>query len=150
MLSSAPICSHTFGMVLGMNGNRRPEHIRMLSSRLYSTAASLGIFSSLFARTHGAVSSIYLFARETTLNISSSALESCASSMSFETGSTSAAAIVRSSSSMGSAFFSSGRVPPKYLSAIATVLETRLPRSFARSVLIRPIIISLEKLQSEP
>ena len=37
----------------------------------------LGIFSSLFARTHGAVSSIYLFARETTLKISAKAWFSC-------------------------------------------------------------------------
>ena len=61
-----------------------------------------------------------------------------------------AVAMEISSSSIGSDFLSAGRVPPKYFSTIATVLETRLPRSFARSELILFIIISLENELSAP
>ena len=44
----------------------------------------------------------------------------------------------------------SGSVPPKYLPTMAVVRLTRLPRSLARSVLMRPMRASLEKLPSVP
>ena len=43
-----------------------------------------------------------------------------------------------------------GREPPKYLFTMAVVRLTRLPRSLARSVLMRPMRASLEKLPSLP
>ena len=53
-------------------------------------------------------------------------------------------------SSSGPAAWFSGKVPPKYLSAMAVVRDSRLPRSLARSILMRLISSSLEKLPSEP
>ena len=44
----------------------------------------------------------------------------------------------------------SGRRSPKYLPTMAVVRLTRLPRSLARSVLMRPMRASLEKLPSVP
>ena len=43
-----------------------------------------------------------------------------------------------------------GSFPPKYLPTMAVVRLTRLPRSLARSVLMRPMRASLEKLPSVP
>ena len=43
-----------------------------------------------------------------------------------------------------------GTLPPKYFSTMAVVRLTRLPRSFARSVLMVLMSSSLEKLPSEP
>ena len=48
----------------------------------------------------------------------------------------SATAEVASSASKEPGFCSLGSVPPKYLSTIEVVLETKFPRSFARSKLI--------------
>ena len=45
---------------------------------------------------------------------------------------------------------SAGRASPKYFSAMATERETRLPRSLARSALMRVIRLSFENRPSEP
>ena len=71
--SSAPICAKAFLQLSGMNGTSRQVQIRRLSRRLYITLARRARFDSSLARVQGAFSSIYLFAREMTLNISSSA-----------------------------------------------------------------------------
>ena len=55
-----------------------------------------------------------------------------------------------SSSSAPSLSRAVGRVPPKYLTTMDTVRETRLPMSFARSALMVLMSSSLEKLPSEP
>ena len=56
---------------------------RMASSRSYITAARRGLFSSFFARIQGAVSSMYLLARLTTLNTSAKAFWKAKASISF-------------------------------------------------------------------
>jgi len=53
------------------------ETILILSARLYKTAASLALFSSLFASAHGIVSSIYLLVLEMAFQISVSAVLNC-------------------------------------------------------------------------
>ena len=93
---------------------------------------------------------MYLLALEITLNISASALLSWVSSINLAIFSLKDVAILISSSSTGALSLSVGSVPPKYFSTIATVLETRFPRSFARSELILLIIISLENELSAP
>ena len=70
--------------------------------------------------------------------------------MNSSTFATSPLASAISSASKSPASLSAGSVPPKYLSTIATVLETRLPRPFARSEFILFIIISFENELSAP
>ena len=57
----------------GMNGVNSWVQIRSASSRLYMTVARRSLLASSLASTQGAVSSIYLFAREMTLKTSSRA-----------------------------------------------------------------------------
>ena len=103
------------------------------------------------ARTQGAFSSIYLLAREITLNTSERAFWKAYFSMASSYLSRREAAIARSSASFSlSSAWSAGSLSPQYFWAMATVRETRLPRSFARSTLMVEIRDSLEKLPSEP
>ena len=69
----APICVKAFVQLSGMNGSRSVTVMRSVSSRLYSTVARRARLLSSLASTQGAVSSIYLLAREMTLNTSMSA-----------------------------------------------------------------------------
>ncbi len=124
--------------------------MRRDSSILYSTAARRPFLLSSLQRIQGAVSSIYLLVRETSFIVSVMAFWNwkasiCASTLCFRT-----LAIWISSTSMGSVVCSAGSLPSKYFRAMVTVRETRLPRSLARSVLIRLISSSLVKLPSEP
>ena len=48
-----------------------------------------------------------------------------------------AAAIALRSASKAVSVLSAGSLPPKYFSIMPTVLETRLPKSFAKSELMR-------------
>ena len=59
----APICAKIFSQEAGMNGVSRMVQMRMVSRRLYITLARRARLASSLASTHGAVSSIYLFAR---------------------------------------------------------------------------------------
>ena len=63
-------CAAIFCAVSGKYGSNRPAPIEMLSTRLYSTVASLSFFASSFANTHGSVSSIYLLQRLNSAKIS--------------------------------------------------------------------------------
>ena len=71
--AAAPICVKAFAQLSGMKGSRSVTVMRSVSSRLYSTVARRARLLSSLARTQGAVSSIYLLAREMTLNTSMSA-----------------------------------------------------------------------------
>ena len=151
MLSAVrPSCCAILGVVLGKNGVSSTAATRSTSHRLYSTAARRGRLASSFASTQGAVSSMYLLARWMTLKISASAFGTCRTSMHAVTFAGRASTMAASSSSSGSALRWAGRVPPKYFSIIATLRESRLPRSLARSALIRLISASLEKIPSLP
>ena len=55
-----------------------------------------------------------------------------------------------SSSSISALFEGAGIIPSKYFSTIATVLETKFPKSLAKSEFIFLINISLLKDPSEP
>ena len=142
--SEAPICSKALGIIVGINGSSSAAHILMVSKRLYKTVASLADFAGSFANIQGAVSSIYLLARDTTVIISVRAKESLVSSIYFSTAGASFSAIALRFASNSPSSRSVGNVPSKYFTAIATVLETRLPKSLARSEFMRFIIISLE------
>ena len=69
----APIWAKAFSQLDGMKGTSRLVQMRRLSSRLYMTEARRARLVSSLARVQGAVSSIYLLAREMTRNTSSSA-----------------------------------------------------------------------------
>ena len=125
--SSAPIWAKARSQLSGMKGVSRQVQMRRVSSRLYMTEASLARFDSSLARTQGAFSSIYLLAREMTLNISSSAAWVWKVSMSFSYLPRSSEAMPTSSASASAGSRSAGRVPSKYLRTIATVRERRLP-----------------------
>ena len=71
--SEAPMRRRISALVSGMNGCSRPPQMRMVSSRLYMTQARRGRLLSSRARIQGAVSSIYLLAREMTAKTSLSA-----------------------------------------------------------------------------
>ena len=124
--------------------------MRRHSSRLYRTLARRAFLLSSLASCQGAVSSMYLFARWMSLKTSSSARWSWNLSICCSYLSRLVRASSLSSSSRASASRSVGRVPPKYFSTIAVVRETRLPKSFARSVFMVEMSSSLEKLPSEP
>ena len=136
--------------VSGMKGVSSTDTMRSDSHRLYSTAARRGRFASSFASTHGAVSSIYLLARWMPLKISASACGSCRLSMHFVTAAGMAFTSCASSPSNSPAWRASGSVPPKYFSTMATVRDKRLPRSFAKSELMRAISASFENTPSLP
>ena len=72
--SSAPIWANSLVMLSGMKGVSSTPQMRVVSSRLYMTVASRAPLASMsLASAQGAVSSIYLLARATTLNTSASA-----------------------------------------------------------------------------
>ena len=126
--------------------------MRMDSSRLYITRARRGpLASRSLASTQGLFSSIYLLARPMTAKTSIRAFWKAYFSIWASYFSRRPAPRAASSSSRGSAVWAAGSLPPgKYLPTMDTVRETRLPRSLARSVLMRVIRASLEKLPSEP
>ncbi|MPM24294.1 hypothetical protein SDC9_70775 [bioreactor metagenome] len=124
--------------------------MRRHSSRLYITWASRAVSASSRASTQGAVSSIYLLALEMTLNTSMSAFWKAYFSICSSKRARRPEASATSSPSMESACRAVGSLPPKYLPTMAVVRERRLPRSLARSALIRAMSSSLEKLPSEP
>ena len=112
--------------------------MRRLSARLYMTVASLSFFASSFASIHGAVTSMYLLQAPMRAHMDSSASGALNSVMYRSTfsGRPSARAIMGSSSS-GTGRAGAGTTPPKYLSIMLIVRESRLPRSFARSEFMR-------------
>ena len=148
---SAPIWAKIFPQVSGMKGVSRMAQMRTASSRLYSTRASRGLSSWVLASTQGAFSSIYLLAREITSKISTRAVWKVYSSMSpWYFSFRPPARAISSASFSSSARWSAGRVPPKYFTAMAVVRLTKLPKSLARSMLMRLMRLSLEKLPSLP
>ncbi len=128
----------------------RTETNLIHSPRQYITVAKRGLSSLFFARAHGAVSSIYLLARPISFQISARALLNCSSFMSFSTLAGVASAISISSLSIAANSDGHGITPLKYLSIIAKVLFTRLPRSLTRSEFIRFKSASFEKTPSAP
>ena len=118
-------------------GFNKIAQMRTVSARLYKTEPRRSRLFSSFARIQGAVSSIYLFARDTTAKISESASGALSFSIAPFTFRNAPSAAETSSPSTPSALPRSGKTPPKYCPIIAAVRETRFPRSFARSELIR-------------
>ena len=102
------------------------------------------------ASTQGAVSSIYLLARCTTSKMAMRAVGTSSASMAASTLAGSSLIRPSSSPSTGSATGVLVTVPPKYFSHMATVRDSRLPRSLARSVLMRLMSASLVKAPSLP
>ena len=132
--NQSPSCFLILPEVVCMNGSMSTETIRMASARLWRTLSSLGLSFSSLASTHGMVSSMYLLALLTTVQMSSSAMLKANLSMLASTFEAAPIAMAFRSSSSGSvASVSAGTVPPLYFSIMETVRETRLPRSFARS-----------------
>ena len=125
--AGTPSWSAALTVLSGMKGVSSWVQMRRASSRLYMTVARRARLASSLASSQGAVSSIYLFARETTLKTSSSAawvLEGvhqlfvlCAQPPAMEFSSQSAPSVSRSV----------GRAPSKYFITIATVRLSRLP-----------------------
>ena len=105
---------------------------------------------SSFASTQGAVSSIYLLVRETNFQRSVRAVENCMASMLASTRDFVSEASSARLSSKSPAACASGSFPPKYLPTMEEVLESRFPRSFARSEFMRLISASLVKTPSAP
>ena len=71
---SKPNCSKIFPGVSVMTGCNKIATIRKLSAKWIMTLSNSLRFSSSLANTQGAVSSIYLFARETSVQISAMAV----------------------------------------------------------------------------
>ena len=125
--AGTPICSKAFSQLSGMKGVSSWVQMRRASSRSYMTVARRAFFASSLASSQGAFSSIYLLAREMTLNTSSSAACVWKESISCSYLPRSSPAMVFSSQSASVLSRSAGSVPSKYLSTIATVRESRLP-----------------------
>ena len=69
-----PSCSRIFELVVCMNGKIRMDTMRRASARLCMTVSSLLACAGSFASAQGMVSSMYLFVRRMTFQISSSAI----------------------------------------------------------------------------
>ena len=93
---------------------------------------------------------MYLLARWMTAKISIRACGMVRLSMSAVTLAVSSLTMVSSSVSMASVPATLCTVPPKYFSHMATVRLSRLPKSFARSLLMRVIRASLVNMPSLP
>ena len=135
-------CSAIFSAVSGMKGASSEAPMMMPSVRLYITVESRSAFAGSFARIHGSVSSIYLLRRLNTAKISFNASETRRPSISFETFPYADVQTALRSSSTGSSAPLLHVTPPKYLLLIDTVLLTRLPSVFARSLLKRSVTSS--------
>ena len=134
--------SKIFLDVSGKNGSINTAAIRTDSNKLYRTVARRSILSESFASAHGVVSSIYLLHLENKSRISWIASATLSSSIFSMTFFTVPVATAFSSSSIGSLTFGFATTPPKYLFCMEIVRFTKLPRLFARSLLIRSIIRS--------
>src|SRR5690554_633234 len=109
------------------------DTILRVSDRLYNTVSSLCVSPSL-ANIQGIVSSTYLFVLLINFQTSSKALEKFSLSMYSSTfTATSTAWFFSELSKSSSSLVGGAIIPSLYFSTIETVLETRLPKSFARS-----------------
>ncbi len=136
LLSAIPNFSNIFAGQPVKNACNNTFANLMLSQRLYITVASVPRFSSSFASIQGQVSSIYLFARRMIAQMLSIAsgikrLSTFALILSSAPVATSIKLVSNSVAVCGA-----GIVPPKYCSTIAVVRETRLPKSFTKSLFI--------------
>ena len=120
------------------------------SARWCMQVFSESTWLSSFARTQGIFSSTYLLARLTRTHTSSSALLKENLSICALTLSAASRAIFSKSASNSSLLAAAGITPPQYFSIIETVLETRFPKSFAKSQFIRFNIISFVNIPSCP
>ena len=150
LLSVTPSWAKILSQAAGIKGCSSVAQMRSVSARLYSTRARRGRLASSLASTQGAVSSMYLLARAITANTSASAFWKAYFSIWASYLPRRPFAMASSSASSGPSACSAGSVPPKYLSAMAVVRDSRLPKSLARSMLMRLISSSLEKLPSVP
>ena len=145
--SLTPSCSKIRAGVLGMKGWISTATKRTHSARVSSTAASSSRFSGSRPRTQGWVRSMYLLHSPTTFQISARAWLNWSLSICSSTSLGSWTQCWRRETPVGS--FSSmplnpsGVTPSKYFSIMATVRDTRLPRSLARSAFMRVRKLSL-------
>ena len=140
-----------FSQVVGMNGCSRTVQMRSVSARLYSTRARRGLESSLLASTHGAVASIYLLCVVDDLkHVRQRILEGIRLHVGFIAVTQTPGLLEQRGVLWGLRPAQWADCRRKYLSAMAVVRLSRLPRSLARSMLMRLMSSSLEKLPSEP
>ena len=139
LLAFPPKAASIFSLVSGIKLSSSDAQISTVSARLYKTSFKRSFCVSSLASAQGMVSSIYLFARRRSVNISviASAIRSASAFAStfFTVSLASFLNSLSSSVSLLSGDFTT--VPPKYFSIIATVRDTRLPKTLARSVLKR-------------
>ena len=128
-----PICFLISLEVVCINGSMRIDIILMASARLCITVSSSALRSGSFAKAHGIFSSIYLLARLTNIHISSKAMLNENLSICSSTLDAAPIATALRSSSVESDVLAAGTYPPQYFSIMDTVLDTRLPRSLAKS-----------------
>ena len=136
--------------VTGMNGEISTLMMRRDSARLYITLARSCFFAGSLARAHGAVSSMYLFARLMNAQTFLMVADSCMSFIFVLKKSTvSLASALRD---LSTSLSPTGAVstPSWNLMVMLSVRCSRLPRSLARSLLMRLMRASREKLPSCP
>ena len=137
LVKSMPICSDTLPLNKGIAGEASTVAMRITSNKLYKTVPKRSFWLSSLAKIQGAVSSIYLLALPTNCQIVLKASENASLSKASAALGAVAKANSFNSSSNSVACPASGIMPPKYLSTIATERLTRLPKSLAKSVLMR-------------
>ena len=145
-----PSCAWIFGAVSGINGVRRIDTSRSASHKWSITLAKRACFVSSLPSAHGIVSSMYLFVRAMNFQSSSSVRLNWYLSIASSHFCRSARPISSRGASSGPASCSCGMWPPKYFCTIAVVRESRLPRSLARSELMRWINASFVNRPSLP
>ena len=143
-------CFQMRSAVTGMNGEISTLMTRRDSAKLYMTLASSCFLAGSLARAHGVVSSMYLFARLMNAQTFLIVAESCISCMFFVKKSTVSLASALSDLSTSLSPCGASRTPSWNLMVMLSVRCSRLPRSFARSLLMRWIRASREKLPSWP
>ncbi|CRH85759.1 Uncharacterised protein [Chlamydia trachomatis] len=136
---SVPIASKIFSLVSGKKLFKSTALKRILSNKLYKTVAKRSFLASSLASTHGSVSSIYLLVRRNKAKISSKASPTWKESICFVTFSKVASAKLFNSWSTSSSTCGLLTLPSKYLFDMAIVRETKLPNTFAKSLLILSI-----------
>ena len=154
VLSAGSVTPSWAKMRSGVRGITKPiitATRRTHSARVYSTVARRGLRSSSRPRIQGWVTSMYLLQLPISFQISCRALENWKAF----TCSSTRAGVASARSHRGRSMLSSTASiavmePPKYFSIMATVRETRLPRSLARSALMRVSMALRVNSPSEP
>ena len=133
-----------------MTGLTSMAMMRCTSRRLYRTVWRRSFLAGSLARIHGVVSSIYLLLRWIRAHVSLRASLIFMSSICCSYFLAVSTAIWDNSSSTGSVTEGPAATPFSYCSTMDSVRWRRLPRSLARSALIRSMNVGREKLPSCP